>query len=78
MGATVATRDAHTGMITGPTPLFGTDLVSFDIRAGATILLAGMVAEGQTVIDRIEHIDRGYERIDERLRAIGADIIRHD
>lgn len=76
MGATIGIRDAHTGLITGPTPLFGTDLVSFDIRAGATILLAGMIAEGTTVIDRIEHIDRGYERIDERLRAIGATLER--
>lgn len=78
MGATVAIRDAHTGMITGPTPLFGTDLVSYDIRAGATILLAGMVAQGKTVIDRIEHIDRGYERFDERLCVLGAQIIRHN
>lgn len=76
MGATIGIRDAHTGLITGPTPLFGTDLVSFDIRAGATILLAGMIAQGVTVIDRIEHIDRGYERIDERLRAIGAQLER--
>ncbi len=76
MGATVGIRDAHTGLITGPTPLFGTDLISFDIRAGATILLAGMIAEGKTVIDRIEHIDRGYERIDERLRALGAKLER--
>lgn len=76
MGATVGIRDAHTGLITGPTPLFGTDLISFDIRAGATILLAGMIAEGKTVIDRIEHIDRGYERIDERLGALGAKLER--
>jgi len=76
MGASVAIRDAHTGMITGPTPLLGTELVSYDIRAGATMLLAGMIAEGTTVLDRIEHIDRGYERIDERLRELGAQLKR--
>ncbi|MCC7543119.1 UDP-N-acetylglucosamine 1-carboxyvinyltransferase [bacterium] len=76
MGASIAIRDAHTGMITGPTPLVGTELVSYDIRAGATMLVAGMIARGTTVLDRIEHIDRGYEHIDVRLRTIGAQLRR--
>lgn len=76
MGAAVAMRDTHTGLITGPTPLAGADLVSFDIRAGATILIAALIAQGTTVIDRIEHIDRGYEHIEERLRALGANLER--
>lgn len=76
MGATVAIRDAHTGLISGPTPR--TEMISFDIRAGATILVAAMVAEGQTVIDRIEHIDRGYEQFDVRLNALGANISRQN
>lgn len=76
MGARVNIRDSHVGLIEGPTTLQGTELVSFDIRAGATILLAGLVAQGKTIIDRIEHIDRGYEHIDGRLRALGAKIER--
>ncbi len=76
MGASVAIRDAHTGMITGPTPLVGTELVSYDIRAGATMLIAGMIAHGTTTLDRIEHIDRGYEHIDTRLNAVGARLQR--
>ncbi len=76
MGANVAIKDTHTGTISGPTPLFGTELISFDIRAGATILIAAMVAEGRTVIDRVEHIDRGYENFDARLRLLGADMHR--
>ncbi len=74
MGATAAMRDAHTAIITGPTPLIGADLVSFDIRAGATVLIAALIAQGTTVIDRIEHIHRGYEHIEERLTALGAQL----
>lgn len=76
MGAHVAIKDTHTGSISGPTPLFGAELISFDIRAGATILIAAMVAEGRTVIDRVEHIDRGYENFDGRLRELGANMYR--
>lgn len=76
MGAHVSIKDTHTGSISGPTPLFGTELISFDIRAGATILIAAMVAEGRTVIDRVEHIDRGYENFDARLRLLGANMYR--
>ncbi len=76
MGAHVAIKDAHTGVISGPTPLFGAELISFDIRAGATILIAAMIAEGKTIIDRVEHVDRGYENFDERLRLLGANMYR--
>lgn len=76
MGATAVMRDAHTGIITGPTTLIGADLVSFDIRAGATVLIAALIAQGTTIIDRIEHIHRGYERIEERLRDLGARLER--
>ncbi len=76
MGARVNIRDSHVGLIEGPTNLRGTELISFDIRAGATILLAALVAHGKTTIDRIEHIDRGYEHLDGRLRALGANIER--
>lgn len=76
MGANTSIRETHTGIVSGPTPLYGSQLISFDIRAGATLILAGLVAEGRTVIDRIEHIDRGYQAIDERLRRLGANLWR--
>jgi len=76
MGARINVRDSHVGLIEGPTSLHGTDLISFDVRAGATILVAAIIAHGKTTIDRIEHIDRGYEHFDGRLRALGAKISR--
>lgn len=76
MGAQINIRDSHVGLIEGPTHLHGTDLISFDIRAGATVLIASVIAHGQTTIDRIEHIDRGHEHFDGRLRALGANISR--
>lgn len=78
MGAQVSIQDSHVGLITGPGKLKGAELISFDIRAGATLLLAALVADGKTVIERIEHIDRGYEHFDEKLRSLGADIERVD
>lgn len=78
MGAETSIRDPHTGMIEGPTRLHGTDVISFDIRAGATILIAALIAEGVTTIDRVEHIDRGYEFFDKRLGALGARMERVD
>lgn len=76
MGAHVNVRDSHVGLIEGPTSLHGTDLISFDVRAGATVLIAAVIAHGKTTIDRIEHIDRGYEHLDGRLRSLGAKISR--
>lgn len=72
MGAETSIRDPHVGQIEGPTRLHGTELISFDIRAGATILIAALIAEGTTTIDRVEHIDRGYEFFDKRLASLGA------
>lgn len=66
----------HTAFITGPAPLKGTDIAMTDIRAGMAHIIAALAAEGESVISGIEHIDRGYERIDERLKALGADIKR--
>ena len=61
---------------TGPSRLYGQRLTSPDIRAGMAMLIAALCAEGQSTIGNIGEIDRGYERIDERLRAVGADIER--
>lgn len=76
MGANIRIIDNTTAMIDGPTPLKGTEVVALDIRAGAAVVLAGLVAKGQTQISNIYHIDRGYQAIDERLRALGAGIER--
>lgn len=60
----------------GRTPLSGASVMATDLRASACLILAGLVAEGDTIIQRVYHIDRGYERIEEKLRQLGADIER--
>lgn len=76
MGARIDTLDNTTAIIDGPTPLTGARVTALDIRAGAAVILAGLVARGTTEISDIYHIDRGYEAIDARLRALGAHIER--
>lgn len=76
MGASVIMCDPHRVVISGPTKLYGKKLSSPDLRAGITLVLAGMIAEGETEIDNIYQIDRGYENIEERLRGIGVEIER--
>jgi len=76
MGANAVVLDPHRALVIGPTPLRGAELQSLDIRSGMTVLIAGLVAEGETIIQNADVIDRGYERIEERLRAVGADIER--
>ncbi|PIP33632.1 UDP-N-acetylglucosamine 1-carboxyvinyltransferase [Candidatus Falkowbacteria bacterium CG23_combo_of_CG06-09_8_20_14_all_49_15] len=76
MGADIVMCDPHRVVVNGPTKLYGKKLVSPDLRAGLTLLLAGLLAEGQTEIGNIYQIDRGYEDIDGRLRALGAKIKR--
>ncbi len=76
MSAHVTILNQHEAMIEGPTQLEGADTIGFDLRAGISLILAGLIAKGQTTIENAYHVDRGYERIDERLRALGADINR--
>ena len=76
MGARARVIGPHTAAISGPYPLAGGIVESLDLRAGATLLMAGLAARGQTIVKGAEIIDRGYEGIDERLRALGADITR--
>ncbi len=79
MGAQIILCDPHRATVVGldhETPLRGTTMVSPDIRAGNALLIAALSAEGKSVIHNIEQIDRGYENIDGRLKAIGADIER--
>lgn len=76
MGANVQFDDIHRARIIGPTALYGAEIKTPDIRAGASILIAALIAKGESVIYNAEIIDRGYERIDERLRDLGAKIER--
>jgi len=75
MGASVR-LDGRTAIVTGPTPLSGARVMATDLRASACLVLAGLGAGGETVVDRVYHLDRGYYRIDEKLRGLGADIER--
>jgi UDP-N-acetylglucosamine 1-carboxyvinyltransferase len=68
--------DGHTATVEGPVPLTGAPVTASDLRASASLVLAGLVADGETSISRVYHIDRGYERIEAKLRAVGADIER--
>ncbi|MFZ5982524.1 MAG: UDP-N-acetylglucosamine 1-carboxyvinyltransferase [Patescibacteria group bacterium] len=76
MGARAKILDPHRVLIGGPSKLRGSEIVSFDLRAGATLIIAGLLAEGQTIIKEIYQVDRGYEKIEERLQKLGADIRR--
>jgi UDP-N-acetylglucosamine 1-carboxyvinyltransferase len=76
MGARIILCDPHRVVVTGPAQLFGQRLESPDIRAGMAMLIAALCADGESTIGNIGQIDRGYERIDERLRALGAEIER--
>lgn len=76
MGAQIILCDPHRVVVVGPTPLRGGRLESPDVRAGMALLIAGLSAEGETTIYNIHQIDRGYERVDEKLRRLGAEIVR--
>ncbi len=76
MGAEVVTTGTTTAIISGPTPLMGAKVRALDVRAGAALILAGLAARGRTEITDMYHVDRGYERIDEKLRGLGAVIER--
>ena len=75
MGARISI-DGHSASVIGPTALTGAPLIASDLRASASLVLAGLVAKGETIVDRVYHIDRGYEKIEAKLRAVGADIER--
>ena len=77
MGADIDV-DGHHALLSGPTPLRGASLEGLDVRAGAAGVLAGLVADGETVVHDVHHIDRGYADFVPRLRALGADVVRDD
>jgi UDP-N-acetylglucosamine 1-carboxyvinyltransferase len=76
MGADITMCDPHRVTVNGPTKLYGKNLASPDLRAGIALVIAAMIADGVTEIDNIYQIDRGYEKIDERLKSLGVDIQR--
>jgi UDP-N-acetylglucosamine 1-carboxyvinyltransferase len=75
MGANISI-DGRRAVVRGPAKLSGTTVQASDLRASAGLVLAALVAEGETIIDRVYHIDRGYDGIVEKLQALGADIER--
>jgi UDP-N-acetylglucosamine 1-carboxyvinyltransferase len=75
MGANIKV-EGNRAVVRGRTPLSGAAVQASDLRASASLVLAALVAEGETIIDRVYHIDRGYERIEEKLRGVGAQIRR--
>jgi UDP-N-acetylglucosamine 1-carboxyvinyltransferase len=68
--------DGKVAMVEGVPQLSGATVMATDLRASASLVIAGLVASGETVVDRIYHLDRGYDRMEEKLRALGADIER--
>ena len=68
--------DGKVAMVEGVTQLSGATVMATDLRASASLVIAGLVAEGETIVDRIYHLDRGYDRMEAKLRAVGADIER--
>jgi UDP-N-acetylglucosamine 1-carboxyvinyltransferase len=76
MGASIELLDERHARITGPTPLRGAEVGIADLRAGATLILAGLAARGTSVVAGIDHVDRGYEQIEGKLVALGARINR--
>jgi len=78
MGANILIADPHRVIVSGPTALSADILYSKDIRAGMSLILAALAAKGESVIDNIEMVERGYEKLEKRLNSIGADIKRVD
>jgi UDP-N-acetylglucosamine 1-carboxyvinyltransferase len=70
--------EGHRAIVRGSRTLSGAPVMATDLRASASLILAGLVADGDTVIDRIYHLDRGYENIEAKLSALGASIRRID
>jgi len=75
MGANIKI-EGRRAVVRGKTPLSAAAVLASDLRASASLVLAALVADGETIIDRVYHIDRGYEHIEEKLRGVGAQIRR--
>lgn len=75
MGAEIVSTGSS-AIVSGPAPLHGARVRALDVRAGAAVMLAALVAQGTTTVDEIHHLDRGYERLDEKLRGLGVEVER--
>jgi UDP-N-acetylglucosamine 1-carboxyvinyltransferase len=75
LGANIVV-DGHTAVVHGVPRLSGAQVMATDLRASASLVIAGLVAEGETLVQRIYHLDRGYDRMERKLRELGADIER--
>lgn len=75
LGASIAV-EGNTALVTGVDALSGANVMATDLRASASLVIAGLIADGETVIDRIYHLDRGYDRMEDKLSAVGANIRR--
>ena len=75
MGANIKV-DGRTATVRGPAPLSAAAVMCSDLRASASLVLAALVADGESILDRVYHMDRGYERIEEKLESVGAQIRR--
>lgn len=78
MGARFEVLNSHQAIVIGPTPLRGRQVASNDLRAGAGMVIAGLCAEGETTVTDVHYIERGYDRLEEKLKALGADIVREE
>jgi len=78
MGANAIIADPHRAVINGPTSLYGQTINSFDIRSGAALIIAALMAQGESIITNAYQVDRGYERLDEKLQKLGANITRKE
>ena len=76
LGADISFDGSTTVVVNGVTGLKGAPVMATDLRASFSLVIGGLVADGETVVDRIYHIDRGYECIEEKLRLVGADVQR--
>ena len=76
MGARIILCDPHRAVVVGPSHLYGQTMSSPDIRAGMTLVIAALAAEGVSIIANVDQIDRGYERLEQKLQALGAAIVR--
>jgi len=75
LGASI-TIDGNTALVNGVQKLSGAKVMATDLRASASLVIAAMCAEGETLIDRIYHLDRGYDRMESKLTAVGANVRR--
>ncbi len=75
LGANI-TVDGHTAVVTGVDRLSGANVMATDLRASASLVIAALVAQGESIVDRIYHLDRGYDHMEVKLRSLGAEIER--